>query len=516
MENKTTYLNWNVISEYESAVLENKEKKNGKEEVVKRISRVLKEPYKIQEPTTIIIDDNLDLFGTLFKYCDTADDRIEEVVLFKNMFMVMNKTPQHTYHILLNKFTPQDLIFTDAIHFSNNIKIGICLNGFNESDLDILNNISKTHSKHVYVHIDLPAPIQNVQFDKYGTKIEWLEVEWDKNKVVSKNYKENILKLKKNCNDYNIPFSFKSWGKVENNPNPNDPTLNPRHRYYTEAGCMFDDKIYYYDPISKTKAPTISLFGNDYYVMDELDGLSTIWELKSYLPFMHDDLFQQLKEDIRQNGLNDPILYYLTENGDKLVIEGHTRLKACIELNLTSFPTKEIQESFNSLDSIKLWMLKHQFQRRNLSAVERLELAYMSKDIIERQAKENLIKAGKGTAVSNSIDTSLEIANLAGVGRTTAVNYTAVMNKAPQAVIDRLKNGDITIAAAYNKVKEKSPKSNSRISKPEIRLLQSFDEGKELLGSGAIDGIVILNNITKADALTSAQKSRFGVLLINK
>lgn len=44
MENKTTYLNWNVISEYENTVLENKEKKYGKEEVVKRVSRVLKKP----------------------------------------------------------------------------------------------------------------------------------------------------------------------------------------------------------------------------------------------------------------------------------------------------------------------------------------------------------------------------------------------------------------------------------------------------------------------------------------
>ncbi|MCT4002252.1 hypothetical protein HZQ19_10250 [Elizabethkingia anophelis] len=57
---------------------------------------------------------------------------------------------------------------------------------------------------------------------------------------------------------------------------------------------------------------------------------------------------------------------------------------------------------------------------------------------------------------------------------------------------------------------------NSRISKPEIRFLQSFEDGKELLNSGIIDGIVILNNMTKVDSLTSAQKSRFGVLLIKK
>ncbi|MDV3950033.1 hypothetical protein CMT75_16070 [Elizabethkingia anophelis] len=513
MENKTTYLNWNVISEYVRIQRENHNARKTGENILEKIEPLLGEPYNWDSPKRAVIGKKFGVFNTLIKYCKKAEDKYDEVILLKKVFDVMNNTPQHTYQIVTNVIDDKSVEFMSLVTFSDNIVMKISYD--KHTNDSIIDNLAKIDSKHNYLSITAQEYISKINFNKLKDVVEWIELDFHHGNLTTENYIEDILKLKKNCDDYNIPFSFKSWGKVENNPNSNDPTLNPRHRYYNHAGCMLDDKIYHYDPTTKTNAPTISLFGNDYYVMDELDGLSTIWELKSYLPFMQDDLFQQLKEDIRQNGLNDPILYYLTENGDKLVIEGHTRLKACVELNLTSFPIKEIQESFNSLDSIKLWMLKHQFQRRNLSAVERLELAYLSKDIIERQAKENLIKAGKGKTVCNSIDTSLEIANLAGVGRTTAVNYTAVMNRAPQAVIDKLKKGDITIAAAYNKVREKSPKMNSRISKPEIRFLQSFDEGKELLGSGDIDGIVILNNMTKVDSLTSAQKSRFGVLLIN-
>ncbi|WP_317193334.1 ParB/RepB/Spo0J family partition protein [Polaribacter sp. BAL334] len=140
---------------------------------------------------------------------------------------------------------------------------------------------------------------------------------------------------------------------------------------------------------------TITLFDNEYLVIDDFQDLKTIWELKSYLPFMDKELYTQLKQDIRKNGLNDPILYFTTPNGDKLVIEGHTRLKACIKLNKKKIPTKEVKEEFQSLDDIKLWMVKHQFQRRNLSQIEKIKLAYLSKETIEKTAIANLSKGGK-------------------------------------------------------------------------------------------------------------------------
>ena len=275
---------------------------------------------------------------------------------------------------------------------------------------------------------------------------------------------------------------------------------------------MLDGKIYYYDPVTRTTAPTVSLFGTEYYIMDEHCGLNTIWKLKSYLPFMKPELFEQLKEDIRQNGLNDPILYYLTSDNRKVVIEGHTRLKACIEIGLKDFSTKEVREAFNSIEDIQLWMLKHQFQRRNLSSVERLELAYQSKDIIEKRAKANLSKAGKGDSIIEAVDTYLEIAQLAGVGKTTVVNYNNVINKASPSLIQQMRKGELSITGAYNKIKDKSAKPEK--TNPEIIYIQSFDEGKELMDQKVIEGIIVLSDGEKVNTLTTIQKSKFGILVL--
>lgn len=219
---------------------------------------------------------------------------------------------------------------------------------------------------------------------------------------------------------------------------------------------------------------------------------------------MEDDLYSQLKANIRINGINDPILYYVTNNGIKLVIEGHTRLKACMELNLQNFSTKEIKENFYSLEDIQLWMLKHQFQRRNLSNIEKLNLAYLSKDIIEKQAKANLSKAGKGDAVHESIDTNQEIAKLAGVGRTTVARYTSVIGNASEQIIAKMRKGEVSISSAHAMVENKKKKFESKTnpkkdvsnisaesSKHEIIYVKSYDEGKHLIENNKIDCLIV-------------------------
>ena len=54
---------------------------------------------------------------------------------------------------------------------------------------------------------------------------------------------------------------------------------------------------------------TITLFDNEYQVVDYYDGLITIKEFKDYLSQMEEDLYFQLRDDIKTNGMHDPILY---------------------------------------------------------------------------------------------------------------------------------------------------------------------------------------------------------------
>jgi hypothetical protein len=48
--------------------------------------------------------------------------------------------------------------------------------------------------------------------------------------------------VKKNCDEQNVPFFFKQWGKSKFNPNPDDPTINKEHRYHSKGGSQLDGK----------------------------------------------------------------------------------------------------------------------------------------------------------------------------------------------------------------------------------------------------------------------------------
>lgn len=430
----------------------------------------------------------------------------------KQFVHAINNSPEIFYNILIKKLFP-DLSSLLNLKLKDNILTGFYMD--NELDQILLEKYFEIKIKRKYLYLEnFELYIPELDFIKFP--FEWVMIDLKEKYSTGKLHQEWIEAIHKqrlNCEKYGIPFYFKGWGKAENHPNPNDPTLNPSHRYYNKAGCMLDDRIYYYDPITKTTASTIHLFENDYYIMDEYKGLYTIWELKSYLPIMKSELFESLKENIAKNGLNDPILYYITSDNRKIVIEGHTRLKACIDLDIKNFPIKEVKEDFNSLEDIQLWMLKHQFQRRNLSSIERLELAYQSKDIIEKRAKINLSKAGKGNSVV-SVDTNLEIANLAGVGKTTVVSYSNVIKNGSPKIIDKMKKGEISVSGAFNRIKDK-PSKKHKIN-PEIIYLKSFDEGMNLIENKIIEGIIILKTEDQINKLTSIQKAKFGILILQK
>lgn len=531
-----------------SEVLTNRLKAMGKEkykqgfDVFVEHEDVLDEPYSWKLPSTVFVNSMSDLL-----HIACSDDFIKKV------FQVANDTPQHTYQILTKRHTRLETL-PDELVWSDNIWMGVsCGTQYATRRIPAL---VQSQAQHKFLSIE-PFIQEISEIDITG--IDWViaggesgnnsyKIEKDEKgedkyqiingkiaytfalddsgkKILEKEIrpmeKEWIETIKDKCEEQNIPFFFKQWGKSKNNPNPDDPTLNKEHRYYAKGGCQLNGKIYWANPtIENDSIPMVNLFENDFYIMDEYEELNTIWELKSYLPMMDKQLYSQLKEDIRQNGLNDPILYYTTKQGQKLVIEGHTRLKACIELTKKKIPTKEIKENFSNLDEIKLWMLKHQFQRRNLSNVERIQLAYISKETIVRMAKANLAKGGKNIKIDAAVDTNTEIAKIAGVGRSSVVRYTNVINKASKSVIEKLQKGEISITAANSLVKnisenKKTPKEKRNNEEVKIILVSSIEKGMQQIESGTIEGLLIVSNEKQIQNLNNTQKAKFGVYIMD-
>lgn len=481
-------------------------------DVVVEHLHTLDEPFKWKKSSTVFVNSMSDLF-----HKDISLDFIKQV------FKVMNDTPQHTYQVLTKR---HDILekYSKELNWTDNIWMGVSVG--NQIATRRIKSLVKCDAKHKFLSIE-PFIEEIKEIDLKG--IDWVIVGGESGSNEVRPMKEEwVLKIKEKCSEQNVRFFFKQWGKIRNNPNPNDPTINKLHRYHSKGGSELAGKVFWSNPtIEDDSMPTIDLFGDEYLVMDELDDLVTIWELKSHLPFADDELFQNLKEDIRINGLNDPILYITTPNGQKLVVEGHTRIMALKSLNRKNVLSKELKKTFNSIDEIKLWMVKHQLGRRNLTIGERVKLAFISKPTIEHLAKENLSKGGKAFSKKQEktvdskdiekVDTYSEIAKIANVGRTTVVKYSQILANASEAVIDGVNKGTVSIGSAHASLKSKievkkiQPKKREYPQSENVTILKTIDEGKLKISKGEIDVIMIFDKTDKLDILKENLKVKIGV-----
>lgn len=300
--------------------------------------------------------------------------------------------------------------------------------------------------------------------------------------------------------------------------------MNPTSEITEESNKSEND---FTEEIGKTKSSSttkgfetekIKLFDVEYDVAEDFQNLKTIEEFQSYLPKMDNKLFTHLKADIKKNGMNSPILYIKSSDGKNLVVDGHTRLRAAIELKYINIPSKEIKNDFANKDELILWMIKHQFQQRNLSSVEKLQLAFLSKETIEKKAKANLAKAGEKKTVDTPVDTHAEIAKITGVSRATVVRYSRVINSASEKVKKAMYNGNISISAAAKTleksgVKKEQPKIEKK--KPEVNMFLSYVEGKKSLNEGKIEVLVIIKDQQQVEMFNSKQIEKFGFLVVD-
>ena len=478
---------------------------NGFDKVV-TFDDALNEPATWTEPKEVWVSPLSDLF-----HPDVPDAFITKA------FEVMASTPQHTYYILTKR--PERMETLKKLPWEHHIIMGVSV-GTQEATARIP-LLKKCGARRTFVAFE-PLLEEITKVDLKGISFVYVAGEQGgKGRKMEQAWVETI---KKQCDRQKVPFRFKGWGNAAHNPDPSDPTLNKLHRYHTRGGCALNGKLHLDHPFDEAvKLPTVELFGREHLVMDAAYGLTTIWELKGYLPVMQKELMSQLQDDIRRNGMNDPVLFCRIGEVN-LLLEGHTRLMVAMRLGLETVPMKEVAEPFASLDEVKLWMVQHQFRRRNLTTVEKIELAWLSRDTIEQMAKANLSKGGKEKGIEQTVDTHAEIARLAGVGRTTVVRYSIVVAKAPKALLDRLHNGTITISSAYNRLKSLSTNGEPAATNtpsaepappPPYREITSHEEGLNLLNNNEIYGIITLPDNDFLTYFTEKQLQLFGVQILN-
>lgn len=179
-------------------------------------------------------------------------------------------------------------------------------------------------------------------------------------------------------------------------------------------------------------------------------------EFAALIPPLTDDEFERLEKSIIAEGCRDALVLW-----SNILIDGHNRYKICKKHNI-EFRT--IQREFKDRDDVLVWIMQNQLSRRNLSDFQRVELVRKCEDAVKAQAKArqaeyhgNQYESGlkeKFPEVQNVEKQSRdELGAMAGVSGKTYEHATAVLDKAPQPVIEATRRKELSINAAYGVTK---------------------------------------------------------------
>lgn len=120
------------------------------------------------------------------------------------------------------------------------------------------------------------------------------------------------------------------------------------------------------------------------------------------------------------------------------------------------------------------WMLDIQLGRCNLSPIQRIAVTEKYRPIYEKQAKENLVNAGRkgGLSTQNKplvnlpnpikpINTSEKLADIAGVSEKTYRMGAKVLSSDDEELKQRVLSGETSISAGYKELQNENKKVQS-------------------------------------------------------
>ena len=87
-------------------------------------------------------------------------------------------------------------------------------------------------------------------------------------------------------------------------------------------------------------------------------------EIKALIPALNPEEYDRLRKSISKEGCRDPLVIWGEKN---IILDGHNRYQICQELDV-KYNTVSLE--FRDMDSAKLWILRNQLGRRNLSKIQ--------------------------------------------------------------------------------------------------------------------------------------------------
>ena len=195
----------------------------------------------------------------------------------------------------------------------------------------------------------------------------------------------------------------------------------------------------------------------------------------------------ELENSIMDEGCRDAICVW---NG--VIVDGHNRYEICKRRG-RAFRVKEMR--FDNDDAAVAWIIRNQFARRNLTAMQRAELALKLKDAVAAEAKMRM-SAGGGDKKSAKAKSGCEnshtpvspertdekLAEMAGVSSNTIRRVERIVAEAKPDVVEAARKGEMSINKAYQTVAP-TPKPQETAKEPQDGFALAADndepEGEE-------------------------------------
>jgi hypothetical protein len=152
-------------------------------------------------------------------------------------------------------------------------------------------------------------------------------------------------------------------------------------------------------------------------------------EFKSLIPKHTPEEYEMLEASLLEEGCREKVVVWAENN---TILDGHTRAEICDRLHIDYAVTKV---SFTDRSEAIQWMIRNQLGRRNLSDIDRVELANRLKPLLLEKNRENK-KVGRGNVIDHPASTRKNIARIAHVGETTVAKVDKIKSQGAPELID--------------------------------------------------------------------------------
>lgn len=179
-------------------------------------------------------------------------------------------------------------------------------------------------------------------------------------------------------------------------------------------------------------------------------------ELEKLIPALSDEEYEGLEADIVDAGkCHDALKVWEKSKGQFVLIDGHNRYRICRKHKIDNYRVTVLK--FDSLGAAKVWIIRNQLNRRNITAFQRTELALALKETLAAQGKNNRSRFAN-ISKTEAVDTRKTIAEKAGVSGETVRKVETILENAPKKVVEAARNGEMTINRAYQTIKKPARK----------------------------------------------------------